>query len=948
MRNKKMIFFNIGIVIILVMTAISGSSSFITNELLFKPTSIPITHQAIEVEKLVYDGNNWVDSINANIGDVLLFNISIRYNPTPVCGKRLENINVTDTLPSCLTYNPNSAEIYNWDGNIYYPTDETSGKKIFWNLTKDFAIRYFAFPAGQNFTYILFEATVTGGTDEYGEENEVFVDAYETCCSEERYAYDTATIIVFVCHDIELHKYVKNLGQWAGYTEVNTGDTVEFKITVENKGNTDLHQVTIEDDLPSYLTYNYDANPSHTSATDQHIQWNLGTLTPAQIIEITFTATATTAGTGQCNYAIVNTQEQVFDEDIACVDVVEEQEELICEKYVYDSDTQDWADITTVNVGDTVTFKITFTYYGTIDLLNIVVKDTLPNCLTYANNANPTQSGIDGQKIYWNFSSMSNGQTKTIEFDATATCQGTYTNTVIISGSIGCQIPISCEADATVIIEEEPCQGLICEKYVYDSDTQDWADITTVNVGDTVTFKITFTYYGTIDLLNIVVKDTLPNCLTYANNANPTQSGIDGQKIYWNFSSMSNGQTKTIEFDATATCQGTYTNTVIISGSIGCQIPISCEADATVIIEGGCGGLICDKYVWDPESHSWEDEISAEIGDTVRFKITISYWGDLSFYNIWVDDTLPTCLEYGNNAIPSEPEINGKQLLWHFLISLDTGDSLSIEFDTIVISGGTNVNIAKITGIECGVRQLSCQDEATVIVVNEPDELVADANGPYSGEPDELISFSGSANGGVSPYTYEWDFDYNGGTFSVDATGKNPSNSWSNEGVYSIGLRVTDNIGTKDIDTTTVTVEIPNDPPNKPDTPEGPSDGKPEKDYTFSTSSIDPEDDQIWYKWSWGDGEESAWIGPYSSGDLCEATHQWTERGTYLIRVKAKDNNNKESTWSSALEIGIKQKTRSKDYFNNFIGKLLEKFPRLEKIILLISDILTSLKNIKQ
>ena len=194
---------------------------------------------------------------------------------------------------------------------------------------------------------------------------------------------------------------------------------------------------------------------------------------------------------------------------------------------------------------------------------------------------------------------------------------------------------------------------------------------------------------------------------------------------------------------------------------------------------------------------------------------------------------------------------------------------------------------------------------------------------------------------------YEWDFNYNGGTFNVDATGKNPSKSWSNEGIYNIALRVTDNIGTKDIDTTTVTIEIPNDPPNKPETPEGPSDGKPEKDYTFSTSTTDPEADQIWYKWSWGDGEESNWMGPYSSGDLCEATHQWTERGTYLIRVKAKDNNNKESTWSSALEIGIKQKTRPKYYFNNFIGLLLEKFPRLEKIIMLISDILTSSQNIK-
>jgi uncharacterized repeat protein (TIGR01451 family) len=229
MKNKRMTILSIGIVLVLGLSAIGGSASFNLENLIIKPKLTLVSQQVIEVEKLVYDGNSWVDSINAEIGDVLLFNISIRYNPTPLCGKILNDINVTDTLPPCLTYNPNSAEIYNYDGNIYYPTDETSGNKIFWNLTQNHGIRHFAFPEGSNFTYILFEATVIAGTDENGEENEVCVDAYETCCNEDRYTCDTATVIVLVIYDIELDKYVKHLGQWAGYTEVIVGDTVEFK-----------------------------------------------------------------------------------------------------------------------------------------------------------------------------------------------------------------------------------------------------------------------------------------------------------------------------------------------------------------------------------------------------------------------------------------------------------------------------------------------------------------------------------------------------------------------------------------------------------------------------------------------------------------------------------------------------------------------------------------------
>jgi hypothetical protein len=141
-------------------------------------------------------------------------------------------------------------------------------------------------------------------------------------------------------------------------------------------------------------------------------------------------------------------------------------------------------------------------------------------------------------------------------------------------------------------------------------------------------------------------------------------------------------------------------------------------------------------------------------------------------------------------------------------------------------------------------------------------------------------------------------------------------------------------------------VEVPNDPPLRPAQPEGPEEGKPDTDYQFSSSTTDPEGDQIWYKWSWGDGQESIWLGPYSSGDTCQATHQWDERGSYSVKVKAKDDSGEESTWSPALQIGIKQKTKSKEYINSFIDNLLEKFPRLEKIIQFIIEILTSIQKI--
>lgn len=95
----------------------------------------------------------------------------------------------------------------------------------------------------------------------------------------------------------------------------------------------------------------------------------------------------------------------------------------------------------------------------------------------------------------------------------------------------------------------------------------------------------------------------------------------------------------------------------------------------------------------------------------------------------------------------------------------------------------------------------------------------------------------------------------------------------------------------------------PNNPPNKPNTPSGPESGIINKLYTYTTSAIDPDGDNLYYKWDWGDGPFSNWLGPYSSGETVSASHSWTESGIYAIRVKAKDVHGAESEWSEPLPI---------------------------------------------
>lgn len=93
--------------------------------------------------------------------------------------------------------------------------------------------------------------------------------------------------------------------------------------------------------------------------------------------------------------------------------------------------------------------------------------------------------------------------------------------------------------------------------------------------------------------------------------------------------------------------------------------------------------------------------------------------------------------------------------------------------------------------------------------------------------------------------------------------------------------------------------------PNIPSKPDGPTTGVVNVEYTYSTTTTDPNGDQIYYMFSWGDGTDSGWIGPFDSGVTAAASHTWSSSGDYEIRVKAKDTNGVESGWSEPLIMTI-------------------------------------------
>jgi hypothetical protein len=97
-----------------------------------------------------------------------------------------------------------------------------------------------------------------------------------------------------------------------------------------------------------------------------------------------------------------------------------------------------------------------------------------------------------------------------------------------------------------------------------------------------------------------------------------------------------------------------------------------------------------------------------------------------------------------------------------------------------------------------------------------------------------------------------------------------------------------------------------NAPPLTPSTPTGPSEGVVEQDYDFTASTTDPDEDDIQYGWDFdGDFVVDEWTSFVSSGTASTVSTSYDEPGTYSIRVRARDVNDLESSWSSPHSIVI-------------------------------------------
>jgi len=530
-------------------------------------------------------------ALQASAGGMVQFTINITNT-----GTEQLTVTVNDTLPSGLTFNTSSPandsytapNIYTWTFTLNGGTTEY----IYLNATVDAGVVDESTPV-TNLTNIL---NVSGLA-----QNGTIVTAN-----------DSANVTVYYAN-ISVIKLDQS------GTEYSTGGLVQFNITVTNTGNVTLN-VTVNDTLPSGLTFNASSPTNSSFTSPRSYGWNFTLASGAtQVIYINATVDEGVVDEG--------TQITNLTNYVNATGIPPNGDNLFAEDYVnvtiyYANASILKTDLTALqpSAGGLVQYKINITNTGSAVLNPVLVIDTLPENLTY-NASYPSADSVVGQIITWdNVGPIAASSSYVIYLNATINStagNNTYTNSVNVTASPENGNNIT-DSDTVDIGVNSSAMSMTKE-----------ASSSTATAGDTIDFTITIVNTGTTNL-TITAIDTLSSHLTYLSSS-PSETSTVDQTIYWaEVVTIDPGETTTINYSVTAASAGTATNNLTVYGVPPNGNNVSDNTSVEIVISPVSSGDVSSETSVEsiPRSDallSWERNCpDNELGVTVRKGSAIS------------------------------------------------------------------------------------------------------------------------------------------------------------------------------------------------------------------------------------------------------------------------------------------------------------------------------------
>ena len=272
-----------------------------------------------------------------------------------------------------------------------------------------------------------------------------------------------------------------------------------------------------------------------------------------------------------------------------------------------------------------------------------------------------------------------------------------------------------------------------------------------------------------------------------------------------------------------------------------------------------------------------------------------------------------------------------------------TGDIGGRNWYSIAAGNNIRANYEDIAlGNDFFINKLTMELQSTTYEINSnPPNKPATPSGLTDLIVGETVSYETSttdSDGDMIKYIFDWgDGTISSSDFYPSGESITLSKQWMSKGTFDLKVKARDIYGKESPWSDSIQITVQNMAPEKPATPNGPTEGKIETSYDYTTSSSDDDGHKIRYGWDWdGNQQVDEWTNYYDSGQEITSSHTWNEEGTYQIRVKAEDEYGESSEWSDPLVVSMPKTKQIFDYslFHQIIKNMIEKYPLLLKLLI--------------
>ena len=329
--------------------------------------------------------------------------------------------------------------------------------------------------------------------------------------------------------------------------------------------------------------------------------------------------------------------------------------------------------------------------------------------------------------------------------------------------------------------------------------------------------------------------------------------------------------------------------------------------------------------------NNYETWIVSEI--EIAIIVDISLIPDPIEDSIYIQGHLANCLEWDivdvdageYDALKISSDLGSEHFTWY---SVAAGNVVKIRGRDLPLSFGSLGEYDFDIELVDTNFHIDSDPPTTPTTLTGPTEVVVGFAEEY------IAGGSTDPDGDLVRYIINWgDGTQSGSDFEEEGQDIALEHYWTSKGTYEVKVKARDKYGAQSDWSDPITVTVTNEPPLKPEPPDGPISGWWRKTHTYTATTTDPDGHRIRFRFDWGDGQ-SSYSQLVESGETGSASHRWRWPNTYTIKVKAVDEFGEGSPWSDPITVTMPRGKATIRPFLRFFDNHPSLFPILQRLLL--------------